>query len=95
MAVVNLNIPFDAELLLEEIGVCIVSTWLERKGISCISKEQADNYVNIEKSMGTVPFYKLLVDNIESGKLSLELIAGHVITRKMMNTAERVANKPQ
>lgn len=95
MGTMNFMVPLDTDNLLQEIGINSVISWLEQKGYSCLSPVEASKYVNVEKSIGTGPFYNLLVDNIESGKLSLELIAGHVITRKMMNTAERVANKPQ
>jgi hypothetical protein len=41
--------------------------------------------------MGTTAFYKLIVDAIESDKLSLEMIVGHVATRKLLQKAENVS----
>jgi len=43
----------------------------------------ADKYVDIEKSMGTEAFYDMLVKNIEEGKISLELLIGKALIKKM------------
>lgn len=90
---ISLNILSDSENLLNQIGIESVIDWIERKGYSVMNADLASKYVNIEKSMGTEPFYKLIVDAIEAGKLSLEMIVGHVATRKLMRTSEKIAEK--
>ena len=42
------------------------------KGYFVVSSDEAATYVNIEKSMGTEPFYDMLVDAIEKGDLNLD-----------------------
>jgi len=93
MSLVSMNVSFDSESLLKQIGEDEVRAWLEKQGYACMRSDEASKYVNIERSMGTTPFYKMLVDAIESGKLSLELIVGHVATRKLMQKAEDVSKK--
>lgn len=88
---VTTNVSFDSESFLQQIGKDEVKSWLEKQGYSCMSSDESSKYVNIERSMGTTPFYKLIVDAIESGKLSLEMIVGHVATRNLIKKAENVA----
>lgn len=89
---ITTNVSFDSENLLQQIGENEVRNWLERQGYACMSSEEASKYVNIEKSMGTTAFYKMIIDAIESGNLSLEMIVGHVATRNLMKKAETVAS---
>ncbi len=93
MSTISMNVSFESESILKQIGVDEVRSWLEKQGYACMGSDEASKYVNIEKSIGTNAFYKLLVDAIESGKLSLELIVGHVATRKLMQKTEDVAAK--
>ena len=93
MSTISMNVSFEIESLLSQIGESEIKSWLERQGYACMRSEESSKYVNIEKSMGTNAFYKLLVDAIESDKLSLELIVGHVATRKLMQKAENVSRK--
>lgn len=48
-----------------------------------VEPEDANNYVDIEKSVGTEPFYDMLVKYIEEGKLSLEMLIGKVTLKKL------------
>jgi len=57
---------------------------VEDKGYFIVSNDEAATYVNIEKSMGTEPFYDMLVDAIEKGDLNLELLVGKVALKKIM-----------
>ena len=91
MPTISMNVSFEGDYLLQQIGKDEVRNWLERQGFVCVSSDESSKYVNIERSMGTTAFYKLIVDAIESGKLSLEMIVGHVATRKLLNKAENVA----
>jgi len=91
MSTISMNVSFESESLLRQIGKEEVKSWLENQGYACISSDEASNYVNIEKSMGTTAFYKMIVDAIESDKLSLEMIVGHVATRKLLQKADNVA----
>lgn len=93
MSIVSMNVSFESESLLKQIGEDEVRSWLERQGYACMKSDEASKYINIEKSIGTLPFYKLLVESIESGKLSLEMLIGHITTRKLMQKAEDVAKK--
>jgi len=52
-----------------------------------IKREDGHKFVDIEKSIGTEPFYELIVKAIEEGRLSLELIVGKVATNKLMKQA--------
>lgn len=88
---VTTNVSFDSESFLQQIGKDEVKSWLEKQGYACMSSDESSKYVNIEKSIGTNAFYKMLVDAIESGKLSLEMIVGHVATRNLIKKAENVA----
>ena len=49
-----------------------------------MAEKELPNYVNIEKSMGTEPFYDMLVDAIEKGELNLELLVGKVALKKLL-----------
>ena len=49
----------------------------------CMSQSDGEKFVDIEKSMGTEPFYDLLVKNIMEGKLSLEMLIGKVTIEKL------------
>jgi len=89
---ITTNVSFDSEALLQQIGKDEVRNWLERQGFACMSSDEASKYVNVERSMGTQSFYKILVDAIESGKLSLEMIVGHVATRNLMKKADNIAS---
>jgi hypothetical protein len=93
MSTISTNVSFESEYLLSQIGESEVKSWLESHGYACMMSSEASKYVNIEKSMGTNAFYKLLVDAIESGQLSLEMIVGHIATRKLMQKAENVSKK--
>lgn len=89
MSIISMNVSFESESLLSQIGKDEVRSWLEGRGYVCILSEEASKYVNLEKSMGTDAFYKLLSGAIESGKLSLELIVGHVVTSKLLRNTEK------
>jgi len=90
--IITTNVSFDSDALLQQIGKDEVRNWIEKQGYACMSSDESSKYVNIERSMGTTAFYNLIVDAIESGKLSLEMIVGHVATRNLMKKAENVSN---
>lgn len=74
-AAVNLLNQFPIEELLKRV---------ESKGYSVLSTADLSHYVNIQKSMGTEPFYDMLVEAIEKGELSLELLIGKVAIKKLV-----------
>jgi hypothetical protein len=84
---VSINSIVDSDNLLEQIGLSVIIHWLETKGYACIGESSQSNYINIEKSIGTEPFYNLLIDAIENGKLSLELLVGKMAVKRLMKTA--------
>lgn len=65
---------------------------VESKGYSVVSSEDTSKYVNIDKSMGTEPFYDMLVEAVEKGELNLELLVGKVAVNKIMSQS-RVPQK--
>jgi len=62
----------------------LISYLEERTGGMFVKKEETDHYLNIEKCIGTEPFYDLLVKAIEDGKMSLEMLVGKVAVKKIM-----------
>jgi len=66
---------------------------LERRGFCVVADSEAEKYVNIEKSMGTEPFYELLVDAIDKGFLSLEMLIGKVALKKLMDATVSQSKK--
>ena len=57
---------------------------IEKHGYVVVTDKQSANYVDIRKSMGTEPFYDMLVDAIEKGDLSLELLIGKATLKKLI-----------
>lgn len=57
---------------------------VESKGFHVITKKESSKYVNIERSMGTEPFYDMLVEAIDKGELNLELLVGKVAISKLI-----------
>jgi hypothetical protein len=53
-----------------------------------VKKDEAGNYVNVEKSAGTEAFYELLEQLINNGKISLELLVGRIAVKKIMNNVK-------
>lgn len=86
---VSINSIVDSDNLLEQIGLSAIIYWIETKGYACIGELAQSNYINIEKSIGTEPFYNLLIDAIENGKLSLELLVGKMAVKRLMKTATK------
>lgn len=86
---VSINSIVDSDNLLEQIGLSVIIYWLENKGYACIGESAQPNYINIEKSIGTEPFYNLLIEAIENGKLSLELLVGKMAVKRLMKTATK------
>ncbi|MFW6120569.1 MAG: hypothetical protein ACOC80_06670 [Petrotogales bacterium] len=66
---------------------------LESKGFFVVHEKDGDNYVNIKKSMGTEPFYDLLVGAIERGELNLELLVGKVAVKRAMESTKSTKRK--
>jgi len=65
---------------------------VENEGYACVSKDEQGKYVNITKSMGTEPFYDMLVDAIEKGELNLELLIGRVAVNKIVGLGKNSNN---
>lgn len=86
-------VTIETDEFFSEVGDEEIIKHLESKGYGVIRPGETSKYINFEKSMGTEPFYKLIVDAIEAGKLSLEMIVGHVATRNLMRTAEKVSQR--
>jgi hypothetical protein len=84
---VSINSIVDSDNLLEQVGLSVIVDWLKTKRFTCFSEELLANYINFEKSTGTEEFYDLLIDAIEQGKLSLELIVGKMAVKRLMKTA--------
>jgi len=58
-----------------------------------VKREDADKYIDVDKSIGTDAFYDLLEKAIEEGKISLELLIGRIAVKKIMASAKN--NKPE
>ena len=57
---------------------------IENNGYVVVTYKDSEKFVDIEKSIGTEPFYDMLVDAIEKGDLSLELLVGKSALKKLM-----------
>ena len=57
---------------------------IESKDYFVVPKEESVKYIDIGKSMGTEPFYDMLVEAIEKGELNLELLIGRVAVNKIV-----------
>lgn len=88
MSIVTVNVNLDVDVILDQIGEDIVKSWLRDRGVSCLTSEEADCYVNLDNSIGTMPFYKVLTDAIDSGKMSLEMLVGHVAMCSVMKSVQ-------
>lgn len=95
MPKVTITSTIESNALLEQIGRVEVIHWIESQGYTCLGAEEQSKYVNIEKSMGTKPFYDLLADSIEQGRLSLEMIVGTVAARKLLRDANQKMGQPK
>ena len=93
MGKIKLSVDFDESEILEKIGKAYIIGWLRTHGYEVVDPKDLHKYIDVEKSMGTEPFYNFLVDSIEKGKLNLELLVGMVATKKLMATAQTVASK--
>lgn len=69
--------------ILDQVEMNVLKERVEKAGYIITSEEDSGNYVNIKKSMGTEPFYDMLVENITNGNLSLELLVGKVALEKI------------
>jgi hypothetical protein len=68
----------------DQIPIQFLIDRLTSNGYEVVSAEDLPKYINIEKSMGTEPFYNMLIDAIEKGEMSLELLVGKVALKKLM-----------
>lgn len=85
-----INVTIDTEEFLNEVGDDQIINYLSTKGYGVIASGETSKYINLEKSVGTEPFYKLLAQLIDEGKLSLELIIGHVITKRIIESTPKI-----
>jgi len=67
----------------------------EEFGVIFVDKKDGDDWVNVKKSMGTEPFYNLLVDAIEAGDLNLELLIGKVAMKKLLKDGKAIEHQGQ
>lgn len=86
---VSINSIVDSDNLLEQVGLSVIVDWLRTKRFTCISDESLASYINFEKSTGSDEFYNLLIEAIENGKLSLELLVGKMAVKRLMKTATK------
>lgn len=80
----TIQINVNVKDILNQLDIKDIQSYLKEKNYDCIPVDELKNYVHMDMSVGTQKFYDLLSDYIISNKLNLELLIGHVVTKRLM-----------